>query len=61
MKNCLLCHSDKTKTIQKIPTQQLVDLYQSELAIDVAQELAQYSTIAAIQCDNCKLVYFANF
>lgn len=58
MRNCLLCNSDNTKTIQKIPTQQLVNLYQRELAIDVAPELTKYSTIEAVRCDNCKLVYF---
>lgn len=58
MKQCLLCKSNQTKVIQTIPTSEIVRLYRDEISLDINSELASYSTIDAVHCLECDLVYF---
>lgn len=58
MTNCILCKSKKVKNIQKVKTKSIIDLYKSELNIDVATEFDGFTSIDSLQCTTCGLVFF---
>jgi len=58
MTECILCSSKKLINIQKINTKSIVDLYQDELNINVAQEFRDVQFIDTLKCNNCGLVFF---
>lgn len=55
---CILCKSKKLKTIQKIKTSDINDLYIQDLSIDVLSEFKGNQYIDYKKCQNCHLHFF---
>lgn len=58
MIQCLLCKSKKTRKIQKINVQSIIDLYKSNLNVDINKEFQNLDVIEAYQCKICQLCFF---
>jgi 2-polyprenyl-3-methyl-5-hydroxy-6-metoxy-1,4-benzoquinol methylase len=58
MIQCVLCRSKNLEIVQKIKTKLIVDLYKSELNIDVASEFRENRFINTFKCNDCELVFF---
>lgn len=58
MIQCVFCGSKNLEIVQKIKTKLIVDLYKSELNIDVASEFRENQFINTFKCNDCELMFF---
>lgn len=59
MIQCQFCKCNNIKQLQKIKTKLLVELYKSELNIDVASEFGGNHFINTYRCKDCDLIFFS--
>jgi SAM-dependent methyltransferase len=58
-KECILCNSKDLKTVQKIKTSDINDLYTRDLIPDVLAELKGNDEVEYKKCSNCHLHFFS--